>query len=87
MTYLERVKVSWLLIWRGALIGSAIGFIFGAIVAFIERHLEMSDEWGRAIITLGSFLIGIIFVGPILVKMMMRKHFNNFRLQIARSKE
>ena len=84
MTYLERLRVSWLLVWRGALIGSVVGFVFGAIEAFAESNFGLSEEWGRAIITVGSFLIAAIFIGPLLVQMMMRKHFDGIRLQIAR---
>ena len=85
LTYLENLKVSWLLIWRGALIGSIVGFVFGAIAAFVERNLGISEEGGRAIIAIGSFLISIVFVGPLLVRMMMRKRFKGFMFEIARA--
>lgn len=84
LAYLKRLKVSWLLIWRGALIGTGIGLLFGAIEGLAEGYFDFSEEWGRAIITIGSFLIGIFFIGPLLIQMLLRKHFKGFRIELVR---
>ena len=84
ITYFMRLKVSWLLIWRSALIGAVIGSLFGAVEALVERYFEFSGGWGVAIITIGSFLIGIFFIGPLLIQMLLRKHFEGFRIELVR---
>lgn len=85
ITYFMRLKVSWLLIWRSALMGTGIGLLFGAVEGLVERYFEFSGEWGVAIITIGSFLIGIFFIGPLVIQMLLRKHFKGFRMEFIRS--
>ena len=84
ITYFMRLKVSWLLIWRSALIGTGIGLLFGAVEALVERYFEFSEEWGVGIITISSLLIGIFLIGPLVTQMLLRKHFKGFRIELVR---
>lgn len=85
MTYLERLKVSWLLFWRGTLMGLAIAFIWGRFVGLVWEPLGISPEWAQRINVLGGYAFSVILVGPLLVWMLMRKRFKGFWLELIRT--
>lgn len=84
MTYSEKLKIAWLLTWRALLIGFGIGFAFGFLVGIVGALMGVPQSWITSISSLGGFLLGILFVGPLVVGMTMRKQFDGFRLQIVR---
>lgn len=63
--------------------GLAIAFILGQVVAFVGPHLGLSAEWAERINVFGGYLLSIIFVGPLLIQMMLRKRFKGFIMQIV----
>ena len=83
VSYPESLRVAWLLIWRGLLINGAIGFVIGFVSGFASRFVGM-----KQLITPLTFiggLLGGVFIGsPLLIRMMLRKQFGGFRLQIVR---
>lgn len=85
MTYLEKLKVSWLLFWRGILMGLAVAFVWGQAVGLIWQPLGIPLEWAQGINVLGSYAISVILVGPLLVWMLRRKRFKGFRLDLIRT--
>ncbi|MGH7773155.1 MAG: hypothetical protein ACREQA_13090 [Candidatus Binatia bacterium] len=85
LTYLERLKVSWLFFWRGTLMGAVITLVLGIVVAFIRDLWGLSHESTRGINVLGGYFLSIIVVGPLLIQMMLHNRFRGFGLEITRS--
>ena len=82
-TYLESLKVAWLLLWRGLLIGLGVGFAVGLVLGFSAAIIGIPKE----AVAIGSGLIGallgIFYVYPLVVRMALKKQFEGFKLQIV----
>jgi hypothetical protein len=85
-TYREKVAISWLLFWRGTLMGVAISLTWGYLVLFAWRWFDTSSEVIRLISGVGSYILSVLIVGPLLVFMLLRKSFNGFRFDFVREK-
>jgi hypothetical protein len=83
-SYLERLKVSWLLFWRGTLMGLAVAFMWGHLVGLVWGPLGMSVELAQGINVFGGYAFSVIVIGPLLVQMLLRKQFKGFRLEFVR---
>ena len=81
MPYSELLRVGWLLIWRGLLV-PLTGAIFGFIVGFTFKMFGIPGT--RPVSAVGGLLLGIFLITPLVVRMMMRKRFRGFHLQIKR---
>ena len=84
LSYKERLTVAWLLLWRGLLISVALGFIFGFIVGIVLPLLGFPHQLAQSVAGIGGGLIGLFYVYPLAVGMMMRKRFKGFGLQVVR---
>ncbi|MFQ5897381.1 MAG: hypothetical protein ACE5JN_03955 [Candidatus Methylomirabilia bacterium] len=84
MTYSESLPVAWLLAWRGLLLTIVMGVLI-AVPSYLMglRELSIPAVWLAGAL-LGVLFIGMFFVYPLVVRMMMRKHFAGFRLEIVR---
>ncbi len=84
-TYLESLKVAWLLVWRSLLIAVGVGFVVGFVLGFIGAIIGIPKE----ATTVGGGLIGalisIFYVSPLVVRMALKKQFEGFKLQIVHS--
>ena len=80
MTYGEQLRMVWLLWWRGLLVNGGLGFIWGFILGFAYERSPAVN----AAIFIGAILLGFFVGGPIVIRMLMRKHFKGFHLEIAR---
>jgi hypothetical protein len=85
VTYSESLRVAWLLLWRGALIGFGLGALAGFIVGLSAGLSGYGDKLNVQLISglLGG-LIGLFYAYPLVVRMALRKQFDGFRLQIVR---
>ena len=85
VTYADSLKVGWFLAWRSAVVALVIGWGWG-VVAF-PLDLVYTDEWadftGIVSGALGSFFLGV----PWAVRMMLKKRFPGFRIQLVRVSE
>ncbi len=81
LSYRERLKVGWLVAWRGMLIGIVAG-IPGGIIWGIIAVLTDTPESLSAMVNVGLGIpIGVFIVSPLVVKMMLNKQFSTFTLQ------
>ena len=83
VTYRESLRVAWLLIWRGVLINILIGVAFGFVVGFV---LGLAGRGELVSLLSGAAgLIGGVFIGgPLVIRMMFKKRFSGFRVQLVR---
>jgi hypothetical protein len=83
VTYRESLSVAWLLIWRGVLInmliGAAVGFLIG-VVLFFAGHAELVS----VISGIAGLIVGVFIGGPLVTRMMFRKRFSGFSVQLVR---
>ena len=84
-TYFDRLRISWLLFWRGTLIGLAFAFIWGRVVGMAWEILGLSPQWGQATNQIGGYVFSAVLVGPLLIQMLLRKRFGGFRVEFVRS--
>ena len=72
LTYSERLRVVWFLMWRGTLInfliGGAIGFVIGFVMGVAGRFEQIPP-----LALFGGFTGGIFIGGPLLVKHRLRR--------------
>ena len=84
LAYPESLRAGWLLIWRSTALSVLCGAIPGFIIGIVGYLLGTSES---AIQVVALFLLApihIFLVTPWVVRMMMRKQFRGFRLQIVR---
>ena len=72
----EAMRIWWLLVWRGMLLSSLVGFLIGLLGGFIglPSYIYIS----------ASAIAGAALVWPIIFSQMLRKQFKGFRLEIIR---
>ncbi|MBS8275715.1 hypothetical protein DYI21_19150 [Thalassospira tepidiphila] len=80
------VRIWWLLTWRtyaGAIIGSALlAFVISIIIGFVGSAMGKPDIDVGYITGLAGFLWSFFWYF-VVIKMMLRKRFNGFRLAIV----
>ena len=85
LTYSERLRVVWFLMWRGTLIdfliGGAIGFVIGFVMGVAGRFEQIPP-----LAFFGGFTGAIFIGGPLLVSMLLKKRFDGFTVRIVRPK-
>jgi hypothetical protein len=84
MTYLESLKVAWLLLWRGLLISFGIGVVAGVVLGLLAGFLGIEKSTIQVLGVLLGGAIGLFYAYPLVVRMALRKSFEGFRLQIVR---
>jgi len=88
LTYSERVRVSWLLFWRG------VGGFFALIYAITFLLLLVEPEilratpspWATLLPLIVAIPIALFGLMPLIVRGLVRKPFYGFRLQVARER-
>jgi hypothetical protein len=82
-TYSELLRITWLVFWRGALIGSVLGaasgFVVGALLTFLG-HPRWIPFLASSIGMLFTLFVGY----PLGFGMALRKRFRGFRVQLVR---
>ena len=84
-TYFDRLKISWLLFWRGSLMTIPIAYIWGNLVWALLEPL-LSPEWVRGINAFGGYVFSLVLVGPLLIQMLLRKRFQGLRVELVRDR-
>lgn len=84
--YGDRLRVGWFLIWRGLIIGGGIGFVFGFVVGFVLGIAGLMG-WIMPLSLIGGAVLGVFYSTPLIVRMMLKKRFSGFRVQIVRASE
>ncbi len=91
LSFGERLKVGWLLLWRGFLLFSVLVGLAGLLVRFILVFPgALGDQVYGAILRYWLILCTVFIVPfalPIVVKMMLNKQFSTFRLQVVSTQE
>ena len=85
LTYPESLRAGWLVFWRSTALGILYIAIPGFIIGVVGSLLGASESTIQAVTVFPLALINIFLLVPWVVRMMMRKQFRGFRLQIVRS--
>ena len=85
LTYAESLRAGWLVFWRSTALGILYIAIPGFIIGVVGSLLGVSESTIQAVTVFPLALINIFLIVPWVVRMMMRKQFRGFRLQIVRS--
>jgi len=87
LNYGERLKVGWLWLWRGLLVGGLMGFIVGIVWGIISAIMGLPEDFTIAVSALLGLVVGIFVALPIIVKMMLKKQYSTFRFEVASTSE
>ena len=83
--YRDRLKIVWLLAWRGLLASTALAFLFGLVIGFsFARVGSPFREWAQPVSGVVGVLLSYFVVWPWVISMMLRKRFRSFTVQINR---
>ena len=85
VTYADSLKVGWFLAWRSAVVALVIGWGWSVVAFPLELVYadEVADFTGFVSGALGGFFLGV----PWAVRMMLKKRFPGFRIQLVRVSE
>lgn len=87
VTYLESLKISWLVTWRFSAVTLGLGIGFGFLMGAAGLLLGLGRQTITAIALAGTLPL-MIFAGcPLVVRMMLRKRFEGFRLRVVRDEK
>ena len=86
MTYGESVRVAWLVSWRSAIIGGLTGFVVGLAFAIPALLLGVSETATQVLLYCLLLPLGFFLISPWIMRMMMRKRFRGFHLQVVPSR-
>ena len=84
LSYGERLRIGWFLLWRERLI-KALGA--GILTIVVRSFLALSPETAEEIGYFSSFPLALLVAYPLILPMMMRKQFKGFRLHIVRPED
>ncbi len=87
LSYGERLKVGWLWLWRGVLVGGLMGFVVGIVWGIISAIMGLPEDFQIVVSGLLGVVVGIFVVMPLVVKMMLKKQFSSFRFEVASTSE
>ena len=85
VTYSESLKIAWSIMWRGILLGGGGGFLVGFILGFIGSALGFSTLAIQTTITILVAVVGTLWLYPLVIRMVLKKQFRGFKLQVIRS--
>lgn len=86
-TYLESLKVGWLLTWRLSLIAMGLGVAFGFLLGVAGALLGLTRGAVTAVAVGGTLPLTIFAGYPVVVRMMLRKRFDGFRVRLVRDEK
>jgi hypothetical protein len=82
VTWQRVARIWWLIVWRAMLGGLLIGVILGFIIGFIEGLIGLSLQTISISGAVAGWLGGLPW-GLVVVRMALRKRYNDFRLALA----
>jgi hypothetical protein len=82
-TYNEHLRITWLMFWRGGLMGLGLGAAAGALLGAILGFLGQS-QWVQPLASAFGLLLALFVACPISAGMALRKRYRGFRLQLVR---
>ncbi len=83
-SYVESLKVGWLLTWRLSLVAAALGVAFGFGLGLAGALLGLPRSVVTAVAVGGTLPLTVFAGYPVVVRMMLRKKFAGFRLLLVR---
>ncbi len=90
VTTTRTLKVLWSLTWRVGGLSSLAGLLVGIISAIVSRLAQVDPETGLRLTLLASGIVALIvapFVGPVVVRMLLKKRFSDFRIVFIKEPE
>lgn len=87
VTYLESLKIGWLVAWRLSVVLLALGVAFGFLLGMGGLLLGVPRNAVAAAAVAGTVPL-LVFAGyPIVVRMMLNKRYSGFRVRLERDGE
>ncbi len=83
-TYVEALKMIWLLTWRGLVMGLVAGLVAGFATGFFGTLAGVPREHLEPIAQAIGLLAGFFLVYPYVFQALFRKQFRGFRLALIR---
>jgi hypothetical protein len=84
ITYLESLKVAWLVLWRVGVIAAGLGLLLGLIFVFVGGALEISQSAYSRILYSITIPFFMFYVYPLIIRMALRKQYKGFMLKVVR---
>ena len=86
-TYLELLRLGWMLFWRVAGSFLAVMFLLNSLVLFLIPELMRTGPslWATLFPAGTAALISVFVIMPLIVGSMLGKQFRGFRIQFLRS--
>ena len=84
LSFTESLRARWLLVWRSSSISLACGAVLGLIVGIVGALLGAAEAAIQSISSSLGALLGMFLVTPWVVRMMTRKQFRGFHLEVRR---
>lgn len=85
-TYLESLKIGWMLLWRG--IGSflALLMVLNQLVLSLTPELTRTEPslWASFLPLLTAAAVSLFIIMPILVRSLLHKRFRGFEVRLIR---
>ncbi len=86
-TYLELLRLGWMLVWRVAGSFLAVMFLLNSLVLSLIPELMRTGPslWATLFPTVTATLISVFVILPLIAGSMLGKQFRGFRIQFVRS--
>lgn len=85
--YSEAVKITWLLLWRGVLLGLFLQVAVGLIGGFVGRLVGAPKPLLVGLSNIVASGLWFFWMYPYLVSMIFEKHFKGFRVLVVHDHE
>ena len=90
VTRTRALKVLWSLTWRVGGLSSLAGLLVGIISAIVSVIARVDPETGLRLTLLASGIVALIvapFVGSVVMRMLLKKQFSDFRIALIKQPE
>jgi hypothetical protein len=82
------VALAWFITWRTLVIGGSIAGLMGGVVAVVLYAVGIGPQSSlvpRLIVDALTLALLLLYISPVIIlRMMFRKHFTRFRLDVVR---
>ena len=87
-TYVESIRVGWLLLWRG--VGGFLVVMFTLNVLLLSLTPELSrsepSPWAALLPLVSTTVLSLFVIMPMVVRALLQKQYRGFRLQLIHEK-
>jgi hypothetical protein len=81
-TWQRVIRIWWLILWRGSLIGALFGAVLGGAIGFTAATLGMTFQPAMMLVRIVVIPLAVCW-GIVVVRMALRKRYSDFRLALV----